>query len=73
MAEIKDDVRRMQARGYYGDGALPNLSYLVTMEGPSQILANVVLCTGFWSDGRRLKDSAKMGAESLRASATTVS
>ena len=41
-------------------------------DGQNQSLANVALCTGFWSDGRRLKDSAKMGAEGLRASATTV-
>ena len=40
MADIKGDLRHMQARGYFGDG--------------------------FWSDGRRLKDSAKMGAEGLR-------
>lgn len=39
MAAIKQDVREMQARGYYGDG--------------------------FWSDGKRLKDGARLGAEGL--------
>ncbi|WWC58662.1 uncharacterized protein I303_101206 [Kwoniella dejecticola CBS 10117] len=42
MAEIKADVSRLQARGYYGDG--------------------------FWSDGKRLKDSVRMGGEGYRAS-----
>ncbi|ODO07212.1 hypothetical protein L198_00791 [Cryptococcus wingfieldii CBS 7118] len=42
MNDIKADVGRLQARGYYGDG--------------------------FWSDGKRLKDSVRMGGEGLRAS-----
>ncbi|WWC86328.1 uncharacterized protein L201_001201 [Kwoniella dendrophila CBS 6074] len=42
MAEIKADVSRLQARGYYGDG--------------------------FWSDGKRLRDSVRMGGEGYRAS-----
>ncbi|WRT64221.1 uncharacterized protein IL334_001150 [Kwoniella shivajii] len=42
MAEIKADVRRLQSKGYYGDG--------------------------FWSDGKRLQDSVRMGGESYRAS-----
>ncbi|ORX36008.1 WLM domain-domain-containing protein [Kockovaella imperatae] len=42
MREIKQEVKEMQARGYYGDG--------------------------FWSDGQRLKDSVRMGAEGLKPS-----
>ncbi|WWD17810.1 hypothetical protein CI109_102252 [Kwoniella shandongensis] len=42
MAEIKADVSRLQAKGYYGDG--------------------------FWSDGKRLADSVRMGGEGLRQS-----
>nr|XP_019015006.1 uncharacterized protein I206_01094 [Kwoniella pini CBS 10737]OCF53787.1 hypothetical protein I206_01094 [Kwoniella pini CBS 10737] len=42
MAEIKADVSRLQARGYYGDG--------------------------FWSDGKRLRDSVRIGGEGYRAS-----
>ncbi|EIW72788.1 hypothetical protein TREMEDRAFT_58958 [Tremella mesenterica DSM 1558] len=42
MAEIKTEVRALQAKGYYGDG--------------------------FWSDGKRLRDSVKAGAEWLRPS-----
>ncbi|WVR05950.1 hypothetical protein IAU60_002977 [Kwoniella sp. DSM 27419] len=42
MADIKADVARLQARGYYGDG--------------------------FWSDGKRLADSVRMGGEGLRES-----
>ncbi|WVQ70897.1 hypothetical protein IAR50_000422 [Cryptococcus sp. DSM 104548] len=42
MNDIKADVGRLQARGYYGDG--------------------------FWSDGKRLADSVRMGGEGLRAS-----
>ncbi|WVW82392.1 hypothetical protein I302_104399 [Kwoniella bestiolae CBS 10118] len=42
MADIKADVRGLQARGYYGDG--------------------------FWSDGKRLRDSVRMGGEGYRAS-----
>jgi hypothetical protein len=42
MADIKADVKAMQARGNFGDG--------------------------FWSDGHRLKDSVKMGAEGLKPS-----
>ncbi|UOH80290.1 hypothetical protein LQV05_002941 [Cryptococcus neoformans] len=42
MREIKADVAKLQARGYYGDG--------------------------FWSDGKRLADSVRMGGEGLRPS-----
>ncbi|KAK8865992.1 hypothetical protein IAR55_001143 [Kwoniella newhampshirensis] len=42
MAEIKADVSKLQAKGYYGDG--------------------------FWSDGKRLADSVRMGGEGLRQS-----
>ncbi|WVQ85288.1 hypothetical protein IAT38_007453 [Cryptococcus sp. DSM 104549] len=41
MADIKADVSRLQARGYYGDG--------------------------FWSDGKRLSDSVRMGGDGLRS------
>ncbi|WVO13014.1 hypothetical protein L204_100623 [Cryptococcus depauperatus] len=42
MNDIKADVSRLQARGYYGDG--------------------------FWSDGKRLRDSERMGVEGFRPS-----
>ncbi len=68
MAEIKEDLREMQARGYYGDG-----EYATTLvhedsrcEGLVSIHADTSL--GFWSDGRRLRDSATMAAEGLSTS-----
>jgi hypothetical protein len=55
MREIKADVARMQAAGNSGDGASP----LGKLPGVS------LISEGFWSDGKRLKDSVKMGAEGL--------
>lgn len=57
MAEIKADVREMQARGNYGDG---ELNHIVEFEN------HCADATGFWSDGQRLKDSVSMGGEGLR-------
>ena len=54
MKEIKDEARAMQERGYYGDGEIQCLTIWRSTE-----------LAGFWSDGKRLKDSVKMGAEGL--------
>jgi hypothetical protein len=55
MAAIKQDVKNMQARGNYGDGkSTPSASEHIAER-----------TAGFWSDGQRLRDSAKMGAEGL--------
>ena len=56
--DIKADVASMQAKGNYGDGeSIPHLRY--------DLLKAKADLTGFWSDGQRLKDSVKMGAEGL--------
>jgi hypothetical protein len=52
MAEIKADVREMQARGNYGDGK-------PRPDDPGS-------SAGFWSDGQHLQNGAKMGGEGLR-------
>lgn len=58
MAAIKQDVKNMQARGNYGDGK--------STPPASEHIAERT--AGFWSDGQRLRDSAKMGAEGLSES-----
>lgn len=59
MRDIKADVSRMQARGNFGDGELLT---------PCSDLhkTNMLISTGFWSDGNRLQDRVRMGGEGLR-------
>ena len=59
MREIKNEVKEMQAKRYFGDGTCSNLCYVSSAPCSSLVI-------GFWSDGQRLKDSIKMGAEGLR-------
>ena len=56
--KLRHDVRDLQNRGYYGDGALSaTAASLIGSSGG----------TGYWSSGKRLADSARIGSEGLDA------
>ena len=58
-ARLRAEVRRLQDRGYYGDG-MPLLDW------PKVTLYPVhFLFAGYWSSGQRLRDSARIGEEGL--------
>lgn len=64
-AQLRREVRELQAKGYYGDGALR--FYLLPVLPLTHVAGTLIKCyTGYWSAGTRLADSARVGPQDLQ-------
>ena len=64
--QLRNEVRALQNKGYYGDGEAHVLHSFLTPLWP--LISSIIMLTmntGYWSAGTRLADSSRVGGQGI--------